>query len=344
MKIQAAKILFDKSYFNSGEKLTGKVSIETQDGHWSKNGKVFLKLYDKLDIEWTEDEMISVGVTQRSYNNFQKPFQLNMDILLDKSNCVIVEDDSIENFKFEYPFEFQLPTKLQGTLYLKHAKCQYFIKAYLTNDESVSKHYIENVNVFDELFKILNHTYAKEEITIYNRKTILPVLSDHRHVVEAKSPHYHVTVSLPKIQFNRDETIDLRVIIQHAPKEDGSFHRTELEVHKVGFKLFQVIKLTSRIPRERTRLFDVLLSHSSRKHLKENTGESIVLEEFIPIPNDIASSSSRSVEPRQTSNSEQSLKQYNPIRVNYKISLEFWRNFLIDELDINIPILIDPEA
>jgi hypothetical protein len=335
MKIQDASIVLNKPVFYTSETVTGKLVIKTQDPNLGKHGIVFLKLYDKLDIEWAEDEMVSVGITRRSYNNFKKPFQLNLEVLLDHKNVVTVSEDDDE-YKFEYPFEFQLPEQLQGRLVLKYAKCQYFIKAYLTNDESTGKHYREGVNVFDEFFKSLNHTYAKEEVVILNKTSFLPPICE-KHVVEAKSPRYKVTVTLPKIIFSRGENIHVRLEIAHVDENDSS----TIDLHKVGFKLFQVVKLTSFYPRERQRLFENLISHSSRKHLKGPNGQAVILEEFMVIPKELASSSSRNVVVVGMRNESRS--HLNPIRVNYKINFEIWRNFLVDELDVNVPILIDPE-
>ncbi len=113
----------------------------------------------------------------------------------------------------------------------------------------------------------------------------------------------------------------------------------------MAFKLFQVSKLRSSIPRDRTRLFEELLAHSSRKALHENFTNKIVVNEFIQIPENVRSSTTRNENYEEITQGENLISQVkkNPIRVNYKISLEFWRNFLVDELDINIPLLVDPE-
>ena len=35
---------------------------------------------------------------------------------------------------------------------------------------------------------------------------------------------------------------------------------------------------------------------------------------------------------------------FDVIRINYKLGVEFWRNFLMEDSEINIPVLINPEA
>jgi hypothetical protein len=330
MKVHDVKIVLDKDVYLAGEKVTGKLVVKTSEQNWGKQGKAFVKFYDKLDIEWVEDEVISVGVTKRAYSNFRKPFQLNIETFFDKSNAVLTTKDTEQDFIFSYPFEFELPEKLQGTLNVRNAKNQYFIKAYLTDDDAIAKHYQQGVNVFDELFKSLTHTYAKQEVIIHNQLALLPELNE-QHVFEAKSSFIKVTVTLPKLIFHRDETLPLRLCIERADDKNKS----PLDLHKIGFKLFQVVKLVAHLPTEKVRLFEHLVSHSSRKSVHQNSANGIIVEEFIQIPKDIPPSSSRSDAARS---------KQNPIRINYKISLEFWKNFLVDDLDVNIPILVDPEA
>ena len=298
-------------------------------------GKVFVKFFDKLDIEWVEDEMISVGVTKRGYTNFQKPFQLNIEKFFDKNDVNILEPvDHHGDFTFNYPLEFDLPADLLGTHNVRNAKNQYFIKAYLTHDEATAKHYQQGVNIFNEFFKSLNHTYAAKEVFIHKKLTNLPENNDETRSFEAKSNHLKVIVSLPKQIHHRGEKIQINLKIEHSSDDDKTKH--PLHLHKIGFKLFQVLKLKARHPVEKQRLFEHLVCHTSHKNVTENSENSgFVVEEFIAIPQDIPASSSRS-------DSEQ--VKANPIRINYKISLQFWKNILFDELDINIPILVDPEV
>lgn len=335
MKIHDVKIVLDKESFHAGEKVTGKLVVKTSDANWGKDGKAFVKFYDKLDIEWVEDEMVSVGVTKRAYSNFKKPFQVNIETFFDKNQAVLVTKDNEADFFFEYRFEFELPKRLQGTQNVRNARNQYFIKAYLTHDDAVALHYQKGANVFDEFFKGLNHTYAKQEVVIHNELAQYESLNE-KQVFEAKSNHIKVTVTLPKLVYKRGETVQLHLNIERNTEADK--HTGPISLHKISFKLFQVLKLAAVVPMERVRLFEHLISHSNRKDVNQNTTNGIILEEFVQVPNDLPSSSSRSIP-----NDANKIK-LNPIRINYKISLEFWKNFLVDDLDVNIPILVDPEA
>ena len=349
MKIHDVKILLDKEFYLAGEKVTGKLMVKTKNENWKEEGifltnetlfkqiftkifigKAFVKLFDKLDIEWVEDEMISVGVTKRGYTNFQKPYQLNIEKFFDKNNVSITSpNDNQGDYILNYPLEFDLPEDLLGTQNVRNAKNQYFIKAYLTNDESIAKHYQKGVNVFNEFFKSLNHTYTAHEVIIRKQVADLPQNNNEERLFEAKSSHFKVRVSLPKQVYHRGEKIQVNLIIEHTDE-----NKHALSLHKIGLKFFQVLKLKALNPVERVRLFEHLISHSSHKNVTQNTENSIVVEEFIEIPKDIPSSSSRS---------DTTKMKTNPIRVNYKISLQFWRNIMFDELDINIPVLVDPE-
>jgi hypothetical protein len=328
MKIHSVKLVLDKDYFEPGEKVTGKLQVKSHDQNWGNEGKVFIKFYDKLNIEWVEEE-ITIEDPNRVYTNFSRPFQIDYEVLFDKTK-VVQEAKEDDDFVFSYPIDFQLLDNLQGTQTLRNAKCQYFIKAYLTHDELAAKNYINGVNVFDQFFKSLNHTYIKQEVVVrLLLMHISPNLSD-KHTFEAKSGFIKVIVTLPKLIYHRNETVELHLKIENESKSVE-----KLSLHKIGFKLFQVLKLTSKQPVERIRLFEYLINHSNRKNVHQNTADGIILEEFIQIPKDLPSSSSRSDVTRA---------KQNPIRVNYKISLQFWKSLFFDELDVNIPILVDPEA
>jgi hypothetical protein len=226
-----------------------------------------------------------------------------------------------------------LQADLLGSQHVRNAKNQYFIKVYLTNDEYTAKHYQHGVNVFNEFFKSLNHTYTVHEVIIRKRVLELPENNNETRVFEAKSNHLKVIVSLPKQTYHRGEKIKLNLALHHS---DTDKNKHPLHLHKIGFKLMQVLKLKALHPVEKVRLFEHLVSQSSHKNITENSENGIFVEELIEIPKDIPSSSSRCDISDQVKS--------NPIRINYKISLQFWKNILFDELDINIPVLIDTEV
>jgi hypothetical protein len=161
-------------------------------------------------------------------------------------------------------------------------------------------------------------------------------IKERPYLIEAKSSQIAVTVTLPKKAFARGETIDARVVVKNI--DDSEKH---LDLHKVGFKIFQLVKLLSSAPVVKTRLFEHMVTHSSRKRLTKNFEDSIVIDEHVQVPKDIPPTSSRYI----SHSSEDDTKKVlvNPIRINYKLSIEFWTNFFNDELEVNIPILIDPE-
>jgi hypothetical protein len=52
MRIHEVKIVLDKDFFYSGSKVTGRLLVKAVDQNWGQEGKVFLKFYDRLDLEW----------------------------------------------------------------------------------------------------------------------------------------------------------------------------------------------------------------------------------------------------------------------------------------------------
>ena len=372
MKIEEFKIILDSPVFYSGEKVTGRVIIRTNDQHLIKTANVCLKFYDKLEIEWLENEIISLDSRKSSFANRKKPFEIDEEKYFDHQNAVIIfndnesrsNDDNDENsndnhFTFAYPFEFQLPSRLQGTINVPNAKCNYYIKAYYTDDESSTLQFQKNLHVITEFFKSLTHKFCKQHILIHNRVQIPNELVNQKHHYEANSPNMHVIVTLPKIAFTKGENICFQVNIVSKDRLKEKF-----DLHKISIKINQMVKLTSDEPYEKVKLFDNLIAHKSRKGLSNSHGNCIIVDESIEIPKDAPCTSTRSVNMTRIKHSETTdnhnndlnnidnrdhvnfsfIKKFlNPIRINYKLNLEFWKNFLVDEVDIKIPLLIDPE-
>lgn len=336
MKTHDIKIELDKESFNAGDKVTGKVDIITNDQSWSEYGKVLVALYDKLDIRWIEDEVGVTSASKRAYSNFKKPFQVNQHEIFTRSGAILMQGDSNREedvYLYEYKFEFELPKGLQGTLNVENAHNQYFIKAFLIHNETMELLYQQGMSIFDEIFKSLNPNSVKKEVIVHNQLAQYET-TNQEQTFKAQSNRIKAIVKLPKLIYKRDETVPINLNIEHFEVDD----ERKLNFHKISFKIFQVLKLSANEPIERVRLFENLIAHSSRKSVHQNTKNGILIEEFIKIPNDIPSSTSRNV------SDGTNRIQLNPIRVNYKLSIEFWKNFLFDELDINIPILVDPEA
>jgi hypothetical protein len=365
MKIEEFKIELDSVVYFAGEKITGRLIIRSNDQHLDKNANACVKFYDKLEIEWLENEIISFDSMKRGYANRKKPFEINHEVFFDRQHVFILYDDDKQrvsedsddnnetHYTFAYPFEFQLPSRLQGTINIPNAKCNYYMKAYLTDDAAVSQHFQKSINALSAFIKTLRHTYCKQHVIIFNRVNIPNEIVNQKHVYEANSPNMHVVVTLPKLVYSKGELVIFHINIANRDRSKEKF-----EVHKLAIKLNQMVKLTSDEPYEKVRLFDNLISHKSRKSLAQNCGNCITIDESIEIPKDVPCTSTRTVnlekirhEDDETGTGDNHperqrsfIKKFlNPIRVNYKLNLEFWKNFLVDELDIKIPLLVDPE-
>jgi hypothetical protein len=184
----------------------------------------------------------------------------------------------------------QLFVLILGTINVPNAKCNYYIKAYLMDDESAAQHYQKDTHAITEFFKSLRHKFAKQSVEIHNKVQIPNELVIQKHHYEANSPYMHVLVTLPKITFTKGEKVPFLVNI--ACKERS---KEKVEIHKISIKINQMVKLTSDQPYEKMKLFDNLIAHKSRKGLSNNHGSCIVVDESIDIPKDVPCTSTRSV-------------------------------------------------
>jgi hypothetical protein len=336
MKIEDIKIVLSKDVHQAGESIDGQIVVKTSAcDKWPDNGKALIKFYDDLNMEWQANEMVGIyGVTRHLYYNKQRPYKLNQSTILDKNNLTRAKHE--ENV-FYYSFKFQLPDRLLGTIDINHARSKYFIKCYLSNDDETLRHYIEDVNVFNEFFKSLNHTYCKKEIIIHNKLAPLEITNKEDLRFEAKSSLFKVEVVIPKNVFSRGETIKIHALVESNDDEVLS------EMHKISFKLLQLVKLKALNPIPRTTLFENLIVHQKRKNIHHNVENGIVLEEYLQIPKEILSTSSRQPMTYFSYDTINPLIEVNPIRINYKLSIEFWKHFFYSELEINVPLIIDPE-
>jgi hypothetical protein len=352
MKVKEFSIKLDKDHFQSGEKVTGKIVAHTEDPNLGDQAKIFLKFYDKLNIEWDEHQTHSIYT--RVFSTLRKPFQVNVEEFYDKKNVSVMtikHDNEYDTgiLEFTYTFAFQLPEFLQGTIKLPNASCNYFIKAYLTDDASVSLHYQKGVNVFETFFKSLNHTYCKEEVKIGNKimepSSIIPQVQRY----ETQSSNYKVLLTLPKGVFFSDELMHVHVEIEHANPSE----KTEiLKLHKVSFKLFQYCKVYAEKPYRKSNLFYYMISHSSKKTFENCYADSsiknkLIIDEQILIPKNILSTTSKrfneNIDVDYFDEPEDDELLVNGIRINYKLGVEIWRNIFVEDAEINIPIMINPE-
>lgn len=285
-----------------------------------------VKFYDILNIEWHADELNSKSMT---YYNRKRPYQIHDGILLDSSNMIKIDSNILE-----YPFEFRIPERLIGSIDVPHAQSRYFIKCYLSSDDSITSHYSPSENIFNDFFRSLNQFYMKKEVFIRNKLIALPMLAANEAIFEARSAALRVTVVLPKTEFSRNETFEVSVVVENLMP--NAFN----EMYKISFKVLQTVKLISMIPLVKSKLFENLIVHYSLKNVKKNIDSGFHLIQKITIPSDAPSTSIRS----DAIIEKPDMDHLNPIRINYKLSIEFWKSFYNEELDINIPIRIDPEV
>lgn len=351
MRVKEFKIKFDREEFLSGETLNGKIVVRTEDPKLIDDAKVFLKFYDKLNIEWDEHQVHTIYT--RVFSTLKKPFQLNFEEFFDKSNASVItvvdhEKDHGE-LEYSYSFAFRLPNFLQGTIKLPNASCTYFLKAYMTDDVNVSLHYQKGVNVFEEFFKSLNHTYCKEEIKISNKLMIPSSITHQVQKYHAQSSNYRINITLPQMIYFSNEVIPVHIDIEHANLNDD---KDTLKLHKISFKLFQYCKVYAEKPYRKSNLFYYLIVQKSRKHIEatydnEHKKYKISLDEELLIPQNLLSTTSKrfneNIDVNYYDDPADENLLVNGIRINYKLGLEFWKNFLIEDSEINMPVMINPE-
>lgn len=333
MDLSNVSIQLDHPIFYSSEKVTGKVILRIREKqNWEENCRIFLKLYDDIDVEWLATANDVENITSRGTVFLRrKEYQVNEALLLDKKDISKSEGDTIY-----WSFEFDLPEKMQGTLRVEHARCRYFIKAYLSTDESVYTHYKHNVNVSSVFFRSLDHKFAKREVIVHNRLSILQLVTSKEVVVESRTDAMKVTVKLPKSEYTRNEAFKVNIFIESLGEVPFQ------SMYKIAFKLFQSVKLKANFHNNnKAKRFENLIVHTTRRFLKENLINGILVDEYVPIPREIPSSSSRHI-PKVTG-SDLVKPHMNPFRVDYKLSIEFWITSNSSDLEINIPMLIDPE-
>jgi hypothetical protein len=338
MKINQVKIIFDDEIFYVGKILYGRVLVQPSCiESWLTNGKMLIKLYDNLNIEWLSNEDIGGSLM---YTNKKKPFQLDIQNLVNSSSF-----KQLDEGYFVYNFEYKLPENLQGSINVTHAKCQYYIKCYLSSNCEITKHYATNVNVFTNNFKILDQFVCKKEVLIQHEPILSHDLSFNQELIyEAKSNNFKVTATLPKVEFHKNEMFKLQLFIEN--------NNSIKEFYKISFKLIQSVKLISILPTAKSKLFENLIVHTSKRYIKQNINNVFLINELIQIPEQIPNTTSKSLLKSVNIKGTQHpnnilitalLSQLNPIRISYKLSIEFWENIFNSDLDLNIPFSIDPE-
>lgn len=347
--IKELKLVFDKEEYFSGDTVTGKLIVRTKNPNLRNEAKVFLKLYDKLTIEWDEHQVHSIHT--RVFKNFKKPYQLNIEEVFDKASAsdmlFMGVEDHVE-VEFFYSFNFQLPEILQGTIKLPFATCEYFLKAYLTDDLNVTLNYQRGVNAFEEFFKSLNQTYCKEEVKISNRLISPSNLRQTVQQYQTQSSNYRIAIIIPKKIFYSNDIIDIHAEIEHANEDD--FIET-LKLHKISFKLFQCCKLHADKPFPKSHIREQFITQITKRKFDDDYEDNekrikiVINQQFLIPPNLLSTTSKRIIEDVDVVERDMLADQhkFNCIRIDYKLGIEFWKNMFNLDSELDIPIMINPE-
>ena len=138
----------------------------------------------------------------------------------------------------------------------------------------------------------------------------------------------------------------VNVVIEHA---NPSEIEQPLKLHKVSFKLFQFCKVYADKPQRKSNLFNYLITHTKRKSFdNQKFKHKFIIDEEILIPKNLLSTTSRrfneNIDVDYYDEPDDENICINEIRINYKLGVEIWRNFLMEDSEINIPVMINPEA
>lgn len=471
-KINHLEIQLDQPEFKNIDKyVSGKLIIKTHDLSIKNQIKIYINFFDEISIQWEEYQMHALYT--RLYSTYKCPYKIDIENYFDSNHAQLIDRNDVESgiyvlgenerknnnnnnnetitstnssnqnhhhnhhqlHEFYYPFKFKLPDYIHGTVNLPNASYNYYIEAYITNedikhDTADNEYHNGNEHQNDvhvsngiqnsfkhlfELFKSSNHTYCKREIKIYNQimkpdELLLQTPLLKQQIYEAQSPSLRIRLLLPKKAYFSNDIIPIEIEIENLQTArmldnasnvslassmtqesvSNQLPHHHLKLHKISFKLYQYCKVYAETPHRRSRLFDYLIKHTSRKNVEKNINEnSIKLVEYFQVPDGLYSTTSRtrlkkfcdiyngskrvkhedaddidggveenddivetnvddstSTRIPDTSNS---LRGDNDefiyaVRVNYKLAIEFWKNFLIEDSEISVPIVIDPEV
>jgi hypothetical protein len=284
-----------------------------------------------------------------------------MSQLLTNDNVIKDESDNIHDIQdrdttFIFPFAFDLPPHLHSCIAVKHGQSHYHVKAYITDDPYVFMQFKKDMTLLDEFVSRMNHTFCKQDVQVVNARVLSNgVYTDDNQVFDAKTNNFKIFVTLPKLTFAKGEVIPIHVLIKHANDHDND-NKHHLDLHKIGFKLVEFEMLTATFPAERVRINENVIAHKKRRRLHENKSHEIIVEEDFELPKICHGSTCRIIPGKNhfhhLHHESNHAKHYftnlhvdsqYPIKIEYKLCLEFWKSFLKDELNINIPIAISPQ-
>ena len=400
-------IELDKNEFKSNENVTGKLLIEAFDSNIKDIGKICVKFYDELDIQW-EEYVSHTLYNTIEYKTLKRPLKINSQIILDPKNAIVdtvensVEPNSYKHQQhlFYLKFEFELPKFIHSTVTMPNASYAYYIEALvMNNEESVSD---KQFKLIDN-FKILsNNSCFKTDVNIYNliitpsELSLKPRLNQ-QQISEFQTSSFQIRATIPKLAYFSNETIPIKVDVEELAiafnvatstittttsiDTKSHHHHHHLKLNKIVFKLFQYCKINAEEPERKSKTFDYLIKQTTRKINEKcdlNSTKISLTEDFV-LPDQLFSSTDRyifeefnrsnlltpkkiptlsyscdeksglqSLEPIDLSDNDNSFNEINKekfsygVRVDYKLVIEIWKNFIHQDT-ICLPIKIDPE-
>ena len=304
------KIELDKDEFKSNDKITGKLLIQAYDSNIRDIGKICLKFYDELDIQW-EEYMSNTLYNTSQYKTFKRPLKINDELILDPENAIAIKenDNNITEFHilkhqkfyhFYLPFEFELPKFIHSTVTMPNASYAYYIEAFFVsnNEYIVDKHGKTGSN---------NNCFYKTDLNIFNsilkpnELSLNPLLSQSQ-ITEMQTPSFQISVTIPKGVFFSKETIQIKIDIEELAiafnvatstiktTTDTKSHHHHIKLNKIVFKLYQYCKIFAEEPEKKSKVFDYLIKQTTRKIIEKCDSPKISLTEDFQLPDQLFSS------------------------------------------------------
>jgi hypothetical protein len=316
-KINSLMIQLDKEEFKSNDKITGKLIIKTYDVNIKDIGRISVRFYDELDIQWEEYQSNTLYNTIQN-KTYKKPFKTNIESFLETENAVLVNEidhNDANNtsechhhkhqklYEFNFMFEFNLPKFIHSTVTMPNASYAYFIEAFINSD----KHN-------NSIFKTQNHNTCKIDVNIYNEIVtpnellLKPLLFNNQQITELQTSSMQIRVVLPKRVYFSNEIIPISIDIDElaiafntatstitttTTVDTKSPHHHHIKLHKIVFKLYQYCKVCAEEPEKKSKVFDYLIKQTTMKIPSEKcelSSSQMSLKENFELPDQLFSS------------------------------------------------------
>ena len=311
-------IELDKDEFKSNDKITGKLLIQTHDLNIKDIGKICVRFYDELDIQWEEYQTHTLYNTVQ-YKTFKKPLKINIESILDPENAIYVNEIDNAHIKhhqklYEYciMFEFELPKFIHSTVTMPNASYAYYIEAFINNDYSGDRY----TKMFEN-FKATSHNSYKTDVNIYNQiltpnELLMKPLLNQPQITEIQTSSTQIRVTIPKRVFFSNEIIPIKIDVEELGiafntatstitttlvSEFSKSSHHHIKLNKVVFKLYQYCKICAEEPEGKVKVFDYLIKQTVRKinDKCEFSSSKISLTEEFLLPDQLFSSTNREI-------------------------------------------------